>query len=77
MFLSLTHFKKYGPMLRTLRTKGLAAKHWAAIGEKVGAKIHPKHVTLYRLIMLKLDDEDKLKASKQVCETATKEFAVK
>jgi len=28
MFDSLMHFKKYSPMLRALRTKGLAARHW-------------------------------------------------
>jgi hypothetical protein len=29
---SLNHFKRYGPMLRTLRTKGLAPRHWRMIG---------------------------------------------
>jgi hypothetical protein len=32
MFKSLIHLKRYGQMLRTLRTKGLAPRHWRMIG---------------------------------------------
>jgi hypothetical protein len=35
MFDGLTHFKMYGPMLRTLRTKGLSARHWRMIAEQL------------------------------------------
>ena len=76
MFESLTHFKRYGPMLRTLRTKGLAQRHWRTIGQKLGFQIDPQSITLYRLIKLELDAEDKLKTIKQICEIATKEYAV-
>jgi hypothetical protein len=76
MFDSLNHFKRYGPMLRTLRTKGLAPRHWRMIGQKLEVPIDPSSITLYRLIMLELYDEDKLKTIKQICEIATKEYAV-
>ena len=76
MFDSLTHIKKYGPMLRTLRTKGLVARHWRMIGSKLEFAIDPANITLYRLIVLKLYDEEKLKTIKQICEIATKEYAL-
>ena len=82
MFDSLTHFKKYGPMLRTLRTKGLVARHWRMIGSKLEFDKKnielgdPASITLYRLIVLKLYDEEKLKTIKQICEIATKEYAL-
>jgi len=41
MFDSLNRFKRYGPMLRTLRTKGLAARHWRMIGAKLDVQIDP------------------------------------
>lgn len=73
---SLNHFKKYGPMMRTLRTKGLAARHWRMVSQKLGLQIDPACLTLYDLIKLQLHDELKMKVIKQVCEVATKEYAV-
>lgn len=73
---ALNHFKRYGPMLRTLRTKGLAPRHWKMVGQRLGLAIDPGHVTMYRLIQLGLYDDEKLKTIKQVCEVATKEYAV-
>jgi dynein heavy chain len=73
---SLFHFKKYGPMLRTMRTKGLAPRHWKSIGQKLGIAVDPAMATLYRLIMLELYEEEKMKMIKAVCEVATKEYAV-
>lgn len=73
---ALGHFKRYGPMLRTLRTKGLAARHWRMIGEKLEFVIDPARITMYRLAMLELDDEEKLKTTKQICEIATKEYSL-
>lgn len=66
MFDALNHFKRYGPMLRTLRTKGLAARHWRMIGAKLelGQNFDPSSITLYRLIILELYDEEKLKTIK-------------
>lgn len=76
MFGSLTHFKLYGPMLRTLRTKGLRSRHWKMIAANLKFTIDPSNITLYKLIMLELYTEEKLKTIKQICEIATKEYAV-
>jgi hypothetical protein len=76
MAASLNKIKGFGPMLRTLRTKGLAARHWRMIGEKLGVQIDPSRITLYRLVQLELDDEEKLKSTKQICEIATKEYSL-
>jgi dynein heavy chain len=73
---ALNHFKRYGPMLRTLRTKGLAPRHWKMVAQRLNLAIDPGHVTMYRLIRLGLYDDEKLKTIKQVCEVATKEYAV-
>ena len=35
IFDGLTHFKMYGPMLRTLRTRGLDKRHWRMIAEQL------------------------------------------
>ena len=51
-------------MLRTLRTKGLASRHWKMIANKLEVAIDPQVLTLYRLIMLELHDEEKLKTIK-------------
>jgi hypothetical protein len=32
MFETLGYFKNYFPMIKTLRTKGLALRHWRSIG---------------------------------------------
>ena len=76
MFRGLNHFKKYGPMLRTLRTKGLVSRLWRMIGQNLEVSIDPSSITLYRLIKLELYDENKLKTIKQICEIATKEYGV-
>lgn len=76
MFEALTHFKMYQPMLRTLRTKGLAPRHWRRIAEKLEFNINPSDITLYKLIYYELYDEGKLKTIKQICEIATKEYGV-
>lgn len=47
MFDSLVHFKKYSAMLRALRTKGLAARHWRQIGQKLNFMIDPSNITLW------------------------------
>jgi hypothetical protein len=73
----LTHFKKYGTMLRTLRTKGLAPRHWKQLGERLncGFIIDPAHITLLSLIQMRLYEEVNLRTIKAVCEQATKEYA--
>ena len=76
MFKGLNHFKKYGQMLRTLRTKGLASRHWRDISNQLGIQIDPSAITLYVLIKHELYNEEKLKTIKEICEVATKEYAV-
>lgn len=73
---AVSQFKRYGPMLRTLRTQGLAPRHWRMIGEKLGVQIDPARITLYRLVQLELYDEEKLKTTKAICEIASKEHAL-
>ena len=63
-------------MIRTLRTKGLAPRHWRSIAGKLEFTIDPANISLYRLIQLELYTEDKLKTIKEICEIATKEYAV-
>jgi len=46
------------------------------IAQKLEFIIDPSNISLYRLIQLKLYTEDKLKTIKQICEIATKEYAV-
>lgn len=46
------------------------------IGNKLEFKIDPGNITLYQLIQLELYEEEKLKTIKQICEVATKEYAV-
>lgn len=72
----INHLKKYFPMLRTLRTKGLAGRHWKQIGGTLKIQLDPATATLHKLILHQLHDEEKLKLVKQVCEVATKEFTV-
>ena len=55
-------------MLRTLRTKGLATRHWRKIGQRLGLFIDPSSITLYRLIQLELYQEERLKTIKEICE---------
>ena len=46
------------------------------IGEKLGFQIDPSRITLYRLVMLELYDEEKLKTTKAICEIASKEYSL-
>jgi dynein heavy chain len=65
-------------MLKALRTKGLALRHWRMIGNKLDFTIDPSTVTLFKLISepLKLYEEQKLEIIKKICEIATKEYSV-
>jgi hypothetical protein len=82
----LNHLKHYFPMMRTLRTRGLAVRHWNQVAAKLSElwglapehkiKLDPATITLHQLIMYDLHDPENLKLIKQVCEVATKEYAV-
>jgi dynein heavy chain, axonemal len=68
--------KTYFPMIRTLRTKGLVKRHWKMVGKKLRIDLDPAKNTLHRLIAYELNAPENLKVIKQVCEVATKEYAV-
>ena len=72
----LQYFKKYFPMIKTLRTRGLALRHWREIGKQLGFSIDPASVSLFKIIALKLFEDDKLRIIKNISDIAQKEFAV-
>ena len=76
VYQSLIQFKTYLPMLKFLRTKGLVLRHWRMIGNKMGFVVDPATVTMWKLINLRLYEEDKLQIIKNICEIATKEYGV-
>ena len=76
IFETLGYFKKYFPMIKTLRTKGLALRHWRTIGQQLGFSIDPASVSLFKLLALGLHEEDKLKSIKNIADIAQKEWAV-
>ena len=67
-------------MLKALRTKGLALRHWRMIGNKLnlgsGSGLDPSTLTLWKLIGLRLYEEEKLLVIKSICDIANKEYAV-
>jgi hypothetical protein len=73
---ALNQTKNYFQMIRQLRTKGLGARHWRMLGEKLGFNLDPNEISLHSLIMLELYEPENLKTIKEVCEVATKEYAV-
>ena len=76
MFETLAYFKKYYPMIKTLRSKGLALRHWRTIGQQLGFSIDPANVSLFKILALGLDEEEKLKIIKNISDIAQKEYAV-
>ena len=66
----LQYFKKYFPMIKTLRTRGLALRHWRKIGEQLGFSIDPASVSLFKIIALKLYEDDKLRVIKNISDIA-------
>lgn len=76
MFDVIVYFKKYLPMIKTLRTKGLGLRHWRQMGIKLGFSIDPATVTLFKIIALDLHAEETLSTIKNISDIAQKEFAV-
>lgn len=76
MFETLGYFKNYFPMIKTLRTKGLALRHWRSIGQQLGFSIDPSTVSLFQIIALGLYEEEKIKIIKNISDIAQKEYAV-
>lgn len=76
MFETLGYFKKYLPMIKTLRSKGLVLRHWRTIGQQLGFSIDPASVSLFKILALGLNEEDKLRIIKNISDIAQKEYAV-
>ena len=76
MFETLTYFKNYYPLIKTLRSKGLALRHWRTIGQQLGFSIDPATVSLFKILSLGLDKEEQLKIIKNISDIAQKEYAV-
>ena len=70
IFEVLSYFKKYFPMIKTLKTRGLARRHWRMIGEQLGFSIDPASVSLFKIIALKLYEDDKLRVIKNISDIA-------
>ena len=76
IFETLGHFKKYYPMIKTLRSKGLALRHWRTIGQQLGFSIDPSTISLFKILALGLDEDEKLKIIRNIADIAQKEYAV-
>ena len=76
MFETLNYFKKYYPVIKTLRSKGLALRHWRTIGQQLGFSIDPATVSFFKIYALGLHEEEKLKIIKNISDIAQKEYAV-
>lgn len=72
----VVYFKQYLPLVKTLRTKGLSLRHWRQVGLQLGFSIDPSTVTLFKIIALDLQKEEKIATIKNISEIAQKEFAV-
>ena len=76
MFETLTYFRNYFILIKTLRSKGLALRHWRTIGQQIGFSIDPATISLFKILALGLQEEDKLKIIKNISDIAQKEYAV-
>lgn len=72
----IVQMRKYFPLIRTLRTKGLAHRHWKMVSLDLGVHLNPEKITLHKLVSYNMHDDEVLKIIKQTCEVATKEYAV-
>ena len=73
---SLVFFQSFLPLIRTLRTKGLASRHWTMMCNFVGAKLDYSSVNLFTLIKSNFATEKNMREIKRVCDVATKEFSL-
>ena len=76
MFETLTYFRGYFILIKTLRSKGLALRHWRTIGQQIGFSIDPATISLFKILALGLQEEAKLKIIKNISDIAQKEYAV-
>lgn len=76
MFESLGYFKKYFPMIKILRTRGLAMRHWRQISAALGITVEPASTCVFRLIAMGFHLDEKFRICKGISEIAQKEYAV-
>jgi hypothetical protein len=50
----LVYLKKYHPLIKTMRVKGLTARHWRQINSELGLQIDPSTTCFLRLIGMEL-----------------------
>ena len=72
----LNHFKIFMPMIKSLRTKGFALRHWKMLNEKFKMNIDSNHLTLMKLISYGLYKEEKMSFIKETTDIAIKEYGV-
>ena len=70
MLETLGKFKKYYLMIKTLRSKGLALRHWRTIGQQLGFSIDPANVSLFKILALRLYKDDKLRIIRNISDIA-------
>lgn len=76
MFETLNVYKTFFPMIKTLRSKGLVLRHWRTIGQQLGMSIDPATISLFKILALGLDEDEKMKIIKNIADIAQKEYAV-
>ncbi len=72
----LNYIKKYQPLIKTIRVKGLTQRHWRQINAELNLTIDPQSTTLLRLIGLGLFAEDRISIIKGISDIALKEYSV-
>lgn len=76
MFETLNVYKNFFPMIKILRSKGLVLRHWRTIGQQLGMSIDPATISLFKILALGLDDDEKMKIIRNIADIAQKEYAV-
>jgi hypothetical protein len=76
MFECLGYFKKYFPMIKILRTKGLANRHWQQISAALLISVDPASTYVLKLIAMGFHLDEKFKITKAISDIAQKEYAV-
>jgi len=72
----LVYLKKYHPLIKTMRVKGLTARHWRQINSELGLQIDPSTTCFLRLIGMELHKEDPIQIIKNISDVAQKEHAI-
>ena len=63
-------------MIKVVRTRGLAPRHWRQIGNTLGIVIDINNTNLFKLIVAEFHEPKILKQVKTITDIAAKEYAV-